>query len=83
MHSETKIFRRYSEFSMLASALYCYFYYSHLLNSLPSLPGKVFNPFTKQLSPEFLDERMHGMKCYVFRAFILYELCANAHDVIK
>jgi hypothetical protein len=52
--------RRYSEFNMLASALYCYFYYSHLLNSLPSLPGKVFNPFTKQLSPEFLDERKHG-----------------------
>jgi len=59
--SETKIMRRYSEFTMLASALYCYFYYSHLLNSLPSLPGKVFNPFTKQLSPEFLEERRHGM----------------------
>lgn len=63
--SEAKISRRYSEFTMLSSALYCYFYYSHLLNSLPSLPGKVYNPFTKQLTPEFLEDRRHCLEVYL------------------
>jgi len=56
--------RRYSEFvtldMLIRSATE-----AHLLSSLPTLPGKVFNPMTDQNSDSFIATRKESLQLYV------------------
>jgi hypothetical protein len=59
-----KISHRYSEFDLLDKCLKSQMD-GHLRSSLPNLPGKVFNPFTNQLSQEFLESRRLALQQYL------------------
>jgi len=63
----TFIYRRYSEFEKLAQRLKGAYKGSHLLSSLPTLPGKVVNPFVDQTSPDFVNGRKHELQNYLMK----------------
>lgn len=56
--------RRYSEFGAL-DLLIRAATDTHLLSSLPSLPGKVFNPMTDQASELFISARKEALQQYL------------------
>jgi hypothetical protein len=56
--------RRYSEFDVLDMSMRSLLD-GHLKSSLPSLPGKVLNPFTNQMSEKFLEERQFCLQQYL------------------
>jgi hypothetical protein len=58
------ISRRFSQFAMLDQLIKAQTP-EHLLSSLPSLPGKVYNPYFDQTSKPFLDERQRGLTMYL------------------
>ena len=38
---------------------------AHMLSSLPSLPGKIFNPLTDQTSEAFISQRRDALQHYL------------------
>ena len=62
--SSMLIERRYSEFVALDLIIRAATD-AHLLSSLPSLPGKVFNPMTDQVSEAFISSRREALNAYL------------------
>lgn len=62
--TKVTIYRRYSQFVMLDSLIRAQLDF-HLISSMPSLPGKVYNPYFNQLSKAFLAERHDGVCNYL------------------
>lgn len=60
---ELMIEKRYSEINML-DALVRSQTAPHLSGSLPSLPGKIWNPFTDQTSETFIYQRRSALELY-------------------
>jgi hypothetical protein len=61
---EIVVERRYSEFNMLDQLVRSQTA-SHLVASLPNLPGKVINPFTDQTSEPFIYRRRTALEIYL------------------
>lgn len=57
--------KRYSDFVRLDNILRGLFLGSHLKDTLPSLPDKVYNPFLDQGSFAFLSTRKQGLEDYL------------------
>jgi hypothetical protein len=57
-------YRRYSEFVILNHLIrsYCS---KTMRDCLPKLPPKVFNPFTNQMNPDFIDTRRIALERYL------------------
>jgi hypothetical protein len=58
------ISRRYCEFAMLDSMIRSQTR-KHMLSTIPTLPGKVFNPFTNQTSEKFLEQRRRSLEQFL------------------
>lgn len=81
-NQEVVVFRRYKEFSRLNNLLRSAFAGSHLLSSLPHLPGKVLNPFTDQTTPQFIEGRRRDLEVYLNRLCGVSK-CSKNLDMLK
>ena len=79
---QTYVYRRYNDFERLAQRLKGAYKGSHLLTSLPSLPGKVINPFVDQTSPDFLNTRKRELEQYLKKVIEFPKANKNI-DVLK
>lgn len=61
---EITVYHRYSEFDILDKCIKSQLD-GHLRSSLPSLPGKVWNPFVNQLDENFLQTRRLALQRYL------------------
>jgi hypothetical protein len=61
---EMLIERRYSDFAYLDSCIRAATE-GHMYYSLPTIPGKVYNPWVDQSSNEFIEERRQGLESYM------------------
>lgn len=75
-HSKQKIAveKRFSDFTILDSILRS-LTSKHLLDTLPKLPGKVYNPFFNQLDKKFLLDRKKLLEKYLFDLLNNEKLC--------
>lgn len=78
----TFVYRRYNEFEKLAQRLKGAYKGSHLLSSLPSLPGKVINPFVDQTTPDFINSRKNDLEQYL-RKIIHFPKANKNIDLLK
>ena len=58
------VYHRYSAFDLLDLSMRSLLD-GHLKSSLPSLPGKVFNPFFNQMAEKFLNDRQQHLQQYL------------------
>lgn len=61
---EITIYHRYSEFDLLDKCIKSQLD-GHLRSSLPSLPGKIWNPFVDQFDEDFLQTRRLALQRYL------------------
>lgn len=61
---EITVYHRYSEFDLLDKCIKSQLD-GHLRSSLPSLPGKVWNPFVNQFDEDFLQTRRLALQRFL------------------